>query len=769
IGRPLDNTCVYVLDRALQPVPAGVAGELYVAGAGLARGYLNRAGLTAERFVADPYGPAGSRMYRTGDLVRWTGQGVLEFIGRADDQVKIRGFRVEPAEVEAVLAAHASVAQAAVLVREDRPGDKRLVGYVVPASAGASADAAALHADVSGVLPEYMVPSAIVVLDALPLTQNGKLDRKALPAPVYEVSDRGPSTAREAVLCQVFAEVLGLPQVGVDDNFFELGGHSLLAVSLVERLRGRGVPVDVRTLFAAPTVAGLAAVVGRSDVFVPPNRIPAGAEAITPDMLPLVELTADEIDRIGTTVPGGAANVADVYPLAPLQEGIFFHHLMGTDEGGDVYVLPTVLGFDSRQRVDDFLVALQKVVDRHDILRTAVVWEGLREPVQVVLRRAPLPVELVELRVGGTDAYSGPVDQLLASGSRSMDISRAPLLRARLAADPGTGGRWLLLLQVHHLIQDHTALETVLKEVHAFVEGREDRLPEPLPFRDFVAQARLRVPREEHERFFTELLGEVTEPTAPFGLLDVTGDGASVTEATLPLDDALAAKLREQARRLGVSAATLFHVAWARIAAATSHRDDVVFGTVLFGRMHAGAGADRTPGLFINTLPVRTLTTAPVADAIGAMQRQLADLLVHEHAPLSLAQQASGVPARTPLFTSLLNYRHAGGTDRPTALEGTELLHIQERTNYPLAVAIDDNGSGFTLTVQAASPVDPGSVCALVHATTRNLIDALEESPRTPLQDVEVLDAGERHRMVVEWNDSAWEVSGEVLPRLFEA
>ncbi|MFC9133484.1 condensation domain-containing protein, partial [Streptomyces sp. NPDC057099] len=362
---------------------------------------------------------------------------------------------------------------------------------------------------------------------------------------------------------------------------------------------------------------------------------------------------------------------------------------------------------------------------RHDIYRTSIVWEGLREPVQVVWRRAELPVTEVALDPQSSD----PVADLLAVGM-SMDLRRAPLIDLHVTAV--AEGRWLGLVRAHHMVQDHTALEVLLAEVRAFLAGQGDALAEPLPFRDFVAQARGGAEQAEHERYFAELLGDLDEPTTPFGLVDVHSDGATAVRARVPVEPELHGRLREVSRRLGTSAATVMHVAWARVLAAVSGRDDVVFGTVLFGRMNAGAGSTRVPGPFINTLPVRARTDEPgVLAAVTAMRTQLARLLEHEHAPLSVAQQASAMAGDTPLFTCFLNYRHNSapndeGDDLDNALHGIRLVFSRERTNYPLMVSVDDNGDSLSLAVDAVAPVDPQAVGVLVRTAVENLVAALE-------------------------------------------
>src|SRR6266508_2569814 len=373
-------------------------------------------------------------------------------------------------------------------------------------------------------------------------------------------------------------------------------------------------------------------------------------------------------------------------------------------------------------------------------------------------------------RGGGVGAGDGDVVGRLVAAGSGMDVRRAPLVAVDVAAEPGTG-RWLALVQVHHLVQDHLGLEVMLAEVRAVLAGDAGRLPAPVPFRDFVAQARLGVPREEHERFFAALLGDVSEPTAPFGLLDVRGDGGAAAEARVVVAEGLAGRVRERARVLGVSPATVFHVVWARVLAAVAGRDDVVFGTVLFGRMNAGTGAGRVPGPFINTLPVRVAAgRVSVAGAVAGMQAQLAGLLVHEHAPLVQAQAASGAPAPAPLFSAIFNYRHtpvpAPGAGR---LEGIEVLYFSERSNYPVTVSVDDTGAGFAVTVQAVAPADPGQVCGLVEAAAAGLVAALETAPSMPLHQVGVLGEAERGQVLAGWNETARAVPAVTVPELVAA
>jgi arthrofactin-type cyclic lipopeptide synthetase B len=773
VGRPISNTQIYVLDAQLQPVPLGITGEICIGGDGVAKGYLNRPELTAEKFVGNPFvEQPGALMYRTGDLGRWSVDGLLECLGRNDDQVKIRGFRIELGEIEARLASCPGIQEVAVLAREDVPGDKRLVAYFTWADADLGIDQ--VHAYLQGQLPDYMLPSAYVPLASLPLTNNGKLDRKALPIPDQAaLLSRGyeaPQGEVETLLAQIWQDVLKLERVGRHDHFFELGGHSLLAVSLIERMRQVGLSADVRVLFSQPNLAALAAAVGSGrEIVVPANGIPAGCTQITPSMLSLVQLTPEAIARIVANVPGGAANVQDIYPLAPLQEGILYHHISA--EQGDPYLLQSRMAFDSLERLHGFMGALQQVVARHDILRTGVVWEGLDSPVQVVWREARLVVQEVHL----DPADGGIIEQLHArfdARHYRLDITQAPLLRMVYAQDPALD-RVAAILLFHHLALDHTAMEVVGQEMRACMLDQANALPAAAPFRNYVAQARLSVSVAEHEQFFRDMLADVDEPTLPFGLQDVQGDGRAIEEAGLQLDAELAQRLRQQARQLGVSAASLMHLAWAQVVGLVSGRDDVVFGTVLMGRMQAGDGADRALGMFINTLPLRVDVAADATAAVKATHARLSALLGHEHASLALAQRCSGVPTSTPLFSALLNYRHSNpgemARDGHGIWEGVQLLGGEERSNYPLTLSVDDLGAGFGLSVLALPQIGAQRLCDYMHSAVAQLVATLESAPHHALNQLPILPTAERETLLREFNATAHDFPrGQTLHGAFE-
>ncbi|EZP30954.1 non-ribosomal peptide synthase/polyketide synthase [Pseudomonas sp. RIT288] len=754
IGKPLCNTRVYILDAHQQPTPLGVVGELYLGGVQVARGYLHRPELTAERFLDDPFSDqSGARLYRTGDVARYLADGNIEYLGRNDDQVKIRGLRIELGEIQAHLAHVDGVREAAVLARADVAGDQRLVAYY----SGECLENDQLRSQMLKHLPDYMVPAVFVHLPALPLSPNGKLDRQALPAPdqtaLLTREYEAPIGEVETVIAGIWAELLKVERVGRFDHFFELGGHSLLAVNLVARMRRAGLSADIRVLFGQPTLAALAgAVGGEPDAAVAANLVPADCTRITPELLPLVTLDQATIDRIVASVPGGARNVQDIYPLAPLQTGILFHHLSAAQ--GDPYVLQAQFAFADEQRLQAFTDALQRVIERQDILRTSLFWEGLEEPVQVVWRQASLSCEALEPDTEGGDVLSQLRNRFTVDNYR-MPVTEAPLMRVVYSRDV-FNQRVVALLLFHHLVMDHVALEVLQHEMQAFLLGSTGHLSEPVPYRNYVAHTQAGLSEQEHDSFFREMLGAIDEPTLPYGQ-HLAHDGPA-QEAQLMLENTLSHSVRQQARRLGVSAASLMHLAWAQVLGQLSGRDAVVFGTVLLGRLQGGEGSERALGVFINTLPLCIeLNAHSVKGAALATHERLSQLLAHEHAQLAQVQQCSAMPAGTPLFSTLLNYRHSSpvrpiSAEVQAAWQGMQLLAAEEHTNYRLTLSVDDLGEGFSLKVLAGAGIDAQRICGYMQAALSVLLGALEHTPHVGFDRLSILPVHEREQLLAGFN-----------------
>jgi len=496
---------------------------------------------------------------------------------------------------------------------------------------------------------------------------------------------------------------------------------------------------------------------GGDDIAVPPNRLKIEQTSIAPDMLPLIALNQGDIDRIVAQVPGGVNNIRDIYALSPLQEGILFHHLLSSVS--DPYLVISEIAFAGRDVLDRFLAAAQQVVDRHDILRTAFIWEGLSEPAQIVLRNAPLSV--IEIPV---DEEPGTASEQLARRfdprHTRIDLSQPPLLRLVIAKEPDSQ-RWMMICVQHHMIGDNTTVQLLQEEIAAFVTGRGDSLPPSRPFRNLIAEARLGGREARHEAFFSKMLGDVDEPTLPFGLNNVHLDGQGVSESRRRLPRPLIDNLRQHARRLGVSLASLCHVAFGLVLARCSNRETVVFGTVLFGRLNGGEGVASAIGPYINTLPLRLdLDDITVELSVQQAHQRLAELLQHEYASLTVARACSGISPSTPLFSALLNYRHARAdagpgqlASLPAQLQGIEFLGGKAHNNYPFDLNIDDDGGDLALAFRVVDSLPSERMCDLMQVALERLEDALKHAPGMPVREIDVLSPGE-HQLLRAWNDT---------------
>ncbi|HEX8319063.1 amino acid adenylation domain-containing protein [Longimicrobium sp.] len=796
IGRPVANTRVYLLDSAGGPVPLGVSGELYIGGGQVARGYLDRPGLTAERFVPDPFSrEPGARLYRTGDLGRWREEsaevrecvsaevgsgsadfrtnalthsrtGVIEFLGRTDFQVKIRGFRIELGEIEARLAEHAAVRDAVVLAREDEPGERRLVAYCL---ADEGLDVESLRAHLAGRLPSYMVPAAFVRLDAFPVTAGGKVDRGALPAPEGDaLAARGfeaPEGQTEQAVADIWAEVLRVERVGRRDSFFDLGGHSLLAVQVISRVRQRlAVQVALRDLFAQPVLADFA----------------RGLETASRAELPPIE----RVERGGDL------------PLSFAQQRLWFVERLAA--AGTAFHIPV------RQRlrgeVDRAALrrALDRILARHEALRT-VFAEVDGAPVQRIVPAEESPFPLKEHDLRGRAQGPAELHRLMAEEAGTpFDLERGPLIRGRLVQIGEDD--YVLLITMHHIASDGWSVGVFTRELGALYGAFRAGRPDPLPplavqYADYAAWQRRWVEGEvlrEQAEYWRETLTGAPE------LLELPTDHArparqdfSGATVSLVLDEALSAALRELSRRHGTTLYMTLLAGWAAVLSRLSGQDEVVVGTPTANRGREEIEA--LIGFFVNMLPVRVeLSDAPtVAELLARVKERSLGAQHHQDIPfeqvVELVHPARSM-AHAPLFQAMFTWQNApgGGTglaglaqapmgpagppDRPAAGPTAPAPPAQATANVDLSLTLWEGGGRIAGSVTYASALFERETVERYAGYLERVLEGMVADESRPVERLALMPADERARVVEEWNRTAADFPRETcLHELIEA
>ncbi|MEV5884235.1 non-ribosomal peptide synthase/polyketide synthase [Streptomyces sp. NPDC052020] len=749
IGTGIPDLRVYVLDGTLAPVPPGAVGEMYVAGEGLARGYLDRPGLTASRFVADPFGTPGTRMYRTGDLARRRADGTLEYLGRADQQVKIRGYRIEPGEIEAALHTHPGVGAAAVGVHEDAGGTRRLVAHVVGTGSGDGAaappSAAELRAHLERLLPAHMVPAAYVPLPALPLTVNGKLDRRALPAPGPDgfaaTGDRvPPRTPAERLVAAAWADVLDTEEVGADDDFFALGGDSLLAVRVTARLRAAfGADVSPRLLFTHPTVAALAAELGE----------PAGTPA----------------EAIPAADPDAPA------PLSYAQQRLWF--LDRFEPGGTEYTTLSVLRLRGPLDESALRTALDGLVARHEALRTTFA-EQDGHARQVIHPPRPVPLPADDLTGRGEQALDALIEREAAT---AFDLAAGPLLRARLARL--APGEHVLVLAVHHIVTDGWSVAVLgrdLGELYAAaLDQRAPDLPElPVRYADFAAWQRARTDRAErdlaHWRRTLDGLAPLELPTDRPRPAVRTRDGALVTFHLPPeLTDRLRATGRSADATLYMTLLTACQILLAR----WSEQEDIAVGTVTAGRERAEL--HDVVGMFVNTLVLRGRVRPELSfrELLRRARTTVLDAFAHQEVPFEQlvdALQPERDTSRTPLFQVMVALHNLGA--QAPALPGLDVEPVTppvRHATFDLSFDFVERDGGLTGYLEYSTGLFDADTAERLAGRLRLLLQAAAEDPDRPAGALPLLTEAERHHVLHAWQGAPLPVPDTTFTALFEA
>ncbi|MEH1820700.1 MAG: amino acid adenylation domain-containing protein [Nostoc sp.] len=760
IGRPIPDLQIYLLDKYQQPVPIGIPGEMYIGGAGVVRGYLNRPELTPEKFIPNPFSnKANARLYKSGDLGRYLPNGDIEYLGRIDHQVKVRGFRIELGEIEAIISQYPAVRETVVVISEQSVDSQRIVAYIVPQKEQ-TLTIPELRSFLEAKLPSYMIPAAFVTLEALPLTPNGKIDRKALPIPDTERPELdntfvAPGTPNEKILAEIWAKVLSIKQVGIHDNFFSLGGDSIRSIQVQSLAREKGLSFSIQHLFQHQTISQLAKVLKTTELDV------IKSEKSQPFSL------ISQADK--QKLPD---EIEDAYPLSMLQMGMVFHSEYSLERTTyhDIfsYHLQATLDIQILQ------AAIQLLVNNHAVLRTSFQLTDFSEPLQLVHRNIDVPLEVEDWRHLSTSELEYALNDWLEEEKRQhFDWSIPPLLR--FFVHHCNEETFYLAVSFHHAILDGWSVASMLTELfgHYFsLLGEKVDFLNPPPsslFRDFIALERETIATEESQRYWMQKLRDSTITTLP--RWHSPEAIRQVNEQEVPISAEISEGLQQLAKSTKIPLKSVLLAAHLRVLSLLCGQSDVLTGVVTNGRLEHQDG-ERVLGLFLNTVPFHLkLSGGTWIDLVQDVFKAEQEWLPHRRYPLAAIQKSLG---GLPLFETAFNFTHFHVYQ--TALAGKNVQSLggkfYEETNFPLMIDFNQNPKSLLVALSLkydTSEFDLEQIKSISGFYARTL-QAIVSTPQKRYELHELLSIQERHQLLTEWNNTQTSYPiDQCIHKLFEA
>jgi amino acid adenylation domain-containing protein/non-ribosomal peptide synthase protein (TIGR01720 family) len=761
VGRPLNDLQAYVLDRHRQLLPSGVAGELYIGGAGVGRGYLARPSLTAERFIPDVFsGKSNARLYKTGDQAVCLADGSLRYLGRLDQQVQLRGFRIELGEVEAQIRNIPGITDTVVILREDVGVEPMLVAYLV----GAIKEKA-VREQLVGILPEYMLPGRYVEMQVLPLTINGKLDHQSLPKPDLLIDSQGhvaPRTETEQKLADIWGELLGLEKIGVDDNFFSLGGDSILCIQVAHRARSQGIAVNTAQLFEHQTIAELASI-AHAD-----TQLFTTHTSVQP--FTLAKVNEVQLNELQMRFP----SIADIYPLSPLQKGLWFHSIEHIQK--PLYIEQLRIELTGELDPAHFRTAWQWVQNRYSALRSVFVWEAEHEPLQIILapEQVNLPVTVIDWQSYSKTQQAKKYQAfLLDDYQQKFDFAQAPLMRFTLIQL--TEQHYHFVWTHHHLLMDGWSLRLLVKDwlstYQALQSGKSTAMKSEPAYRDYLAWLNAS-DKQPSIDFWQKTLAGFRQANA-FPVSKMEKD-ALQSSLTLELSNTGTKMLGAFSRQQQLTLNTIISAAWVLLLSRYSGEQDIVFGATFSGRPVEIADIEQGVGLFINTLPVRVLLKPE--QKLGAwlqtLQNHYATLQNHQTLPLSDVQQLADLATGQTLFNSLLvfeNYPTGKVLDNVNQRLHISDIHYSDSTHYPLTL-IASSHQKIRLRINYANSVLNDQQAKSFLDQLQTIVLALAKVDlKQPLANINLLSDTDKGLWFDDWNQQTQTLSNQTVIARFQS